>query len=878
MNWAIVIIVSFLYLVLLFILAFWAEKKAESRSLINSPYVYALSLAVYCTAWTFYGSVGRAATSGVDFLLIYVGPTIAAPLWWFILRKIIRIAKVQNISNIADLIATRYGKSISLGVLVTLFSVLGVVPYIALQLKAISESFAIILDEHTTQPIQSASLMAYAFYIVIVLGIFTVLFGTRQLDLNRKNEGIVFAIAFESIFKLIAFLVAGIFVTFFMFDGFSDIFRRANEQEILSHLLKIDTSHLHKPLEWFLVSASSMFAVMFLPRQFQMLVAENKDEKHLQKAIWLFPLYLWLINIFVIPIALAGKLSLNTSIDADAYILALPLAQKNFVIALLVYLGGLAAATSMVIVSTMALSLMLTNNLFIPIALRAKLTNYLKDDSWAKWVLYIRRLSIILVLALAYLYLSFITNVSLVSIGLVSFVAVSQFAPSIIGGLYWKEATGRGATLGILLGFIVWGFTLVLPVLVSNGIFSKQILTHGFLGISWLKPHQLFGLDGIEPIAHALFWSLSFNILAYIGFSIFSVQSSQERNQAEFFVDVLKHGDAYENRLVWRGTAHQKDLENLLIRFLDMPRVEKLMEGFEKRSIKNTLNPQEKKAALVRFAERILANAIGSTSARMLVASVVQEEELSKDEVLKIIQESQELKKLNLELKKADNQKNEFISTVTHELRTPLTSIRSLSEILSDNPDLEEEEKQHFLHTVISETERMERLINQVLDLEKFESGKQKLILNKQELNTIILEALEIYRIVIQEKGFYLEVKLFQQEIWVKADRDRLLQVILNFLSNALKFAEKNIWVESFVESGQAHFCVCDDGKGVPPNLEEAIFEKFFQAENQNIRKPKGSGLGLAISKKIIQYHQGLIGVKRSNHTTKFFFTLPTNL
>lgn len=856
-------------------MAYWAERKANSqKSIINSPYIYALSLAVYCTAWTYYGSVGRAAKSGIDFILIYLGPTLSAPLWWFLMRKIIRISKIQNISNIADLIATRYGKNALLGGVVTIFSVFGIVPYISLQLKAISESFAIMIAENPN--IAKPVYIDYAFYITIALALFTIYFGTRQLDLNRKNEGMVFAIAFESLFKLFAFLMAGAYITFFMFGGFGDIFSKAFSQENLQKLLHIDTKNSYKALEWFLIGLSSLFAVMFLPRQFQMLVAENKQEKHLEKAIWLFPLYLFVINIFVMPVALAGKLFFqNANIDADTYILALPLANQQYLIAIITYLGGFAAATSMVIVASLALSLMLTNNFFIPISLYLGFTKSFQDKQWGNWVLYIRRMSIVLVLCLAYIYLHFILDTPLVSIGLVSFVAVSQFAPAIIGGLYWKDATRKGAMVGILVGFGVWAYTLVFPTLIANGIFSEKIFTDGLWGISWLKPYALFGLEGLEPVSHSLFWSLFANIFAYIAVSVYSVQSSQERNQAELFVDVFKYANAYEEAIVWKGIAHKTDLENLLSRFLDTEKVKTLLAEFEQENKgKFFVSEQERNAKLVKYAEKILASAIGSTSARILVASVVQEEEISQDEVLQILKESQEIKKINFELKQADKQKNEFISTVTHELRTPITSIRSLSEILFDNPDLEEEQKQQFLQTVINETERMERLINQVLDLEKFESGKQQLHLYKYNLNEIIQEAIQIYQGVISEKKFKFQVNLASQPLWAEVDKDRILQVVLNFLSNAIKFAQKEIRIESQANGAYNQVAVFDDGKGVPAELREAIFEKFFQAENQTIRKPKGSGLGLAICKKIILYHKGSIGVERKEGLTKFYFNI----
>ena len=299
-----VILFSFLYLGLLFAIAYWAEKNSDSRW-INNPYIYALSLAVYCTAWTYYGSVGRAATNGLDFLTTYIGPILMAPLMWIVLRKIIRICKVQRITTIADFISTRYGKDPLLGGLVTLVCVIGVVPYISIQIKAISVSFSTLMGASVIDN-EASFFNDTAFYIAIFLAIFTILFGARKVDANQKNQGLITAIAFESLFKLAAFLIVGFYVTFVVFNGFGDIFSKASQLPNYDQLLTISTENGYS--NWMWLNILSMMAIMLLPRQFQMGVKENTNERHLQKAMWLFPLYLLLINIFVIPVAMAGNL------------------------------------------------------------------------------------------------------------------------------------------------------------------------------------------------------------------------------------------------------------------------------------------------------------------------------------------------------------------------------------------------------------------------------------------------------------------------------------------------------------------------------------------------------------------------------------------
>src|SRR3989454_12438533 len=373
----VIVIASFAYVGVLFAIAFYGDKRADAgRSIIANPYIYALSLAVYCTTWTFYGSVGRAATSGIGFLPIYLGPTLMAALWWYVMLKIIRISKQNRITSIADFIASRYGKSQMLGGLVTIIAVVGIIPYIALQLKAISGTFLIMLQypDVAMPDKQGAPLFLgdNTFYIAMLLAAFTILFGTRHLDATERHEGLVAAIAFESLVKLLAFIAVGMFVTFWLYDGFADIFSRAGHTPQLSALLTFGGKS-GSYATWASLTFLSLAAIMFLPRQFQVTVVENVDERHLTKAIWLFPLYLLAINVFVLPITFGGLLHFpNGAVDADTFVLTLPIAERQPWLALFAFLGGLSAATGMGIVETIALSPMGGNDLVRPGLLRPR--------------------------------------------------------------------------------------------------------------------------------------------------------------------------------------------------------------------------------------------------------------------------------------------------------------------------------------------------------------------------------------------------------------------------------------------------------------------------------------------------------------------------
>src|SRR5881396_2892989 len=557
----IIVSTSFAYLGLLFAIAYYADKRADAgRSVIASPYIYSLSLAVYATAWTFYGSVGRAASDGVGFLPIYIGPTLMIALWWVVMRKILRISKENRITSLADFIASRYGKSALLGGVVTVIAVIGILPYISLQLKAVSNSFTIVLQyPDIVMPAKLGAmplLQDTALWVALILALFTIAFGTRHLDAAEHHEGMVAAIAFESLVKLLAFLAVGVFVTFGIYNGFGDIFGHAAAVPELMPMLAPLGGVAGDYSNWVWLTILSMLAIMFLPRQFQVAVIENKDERHLNKAIWLFPVYMLAINIFVLPIAFGGRMHFPAgSVDTDTYVLTIPMAEKQELLALLVFIGGLSAATGMVIVETIALSTMVCNDLVMPVLLRMRSLRLNEQPDLTRLLLGIRRGAIVLILLLGYLYFKLAGEAyALVSIGLISFAAVAQFAPVVLGGIFWKGGTRRGALCALVAGFAVWFYTLLLPALARSGWMPIGLLEQGPWGVALLKPLALFGLAGLDQITHAMIWSMLANIGAYVGVSLTATPSVDEHRQASLFVDVFKAGEGGGARF-WRGTA-----------------------------------------------------------------------------------------------------------------------------------------------------------------------------------------------------------------------------------------------------------------------------------------------------------------------------------
>ena len=627
--WVIAVTAS-AYLGLLFAIAYYGDRAAAAgRSLIANPYVYSLSLAVYATAWTFYGSVGRAASSGIGFLPIYLGPTVMAALWWIVLRKIIRIAKDNRLTSLADFISSRYDKSAALAGLVTVIALVGVTPYISLQLKAISTSFDVLRGYPailaTAQPAASSILDDTAFYVALILAAFTIVFGTRHLDAAERHEGMVAAIAFESLVKLLAFLAVGVFVTYGLYDGFADLFARAAQAPEIAAVFTIgggSTDVYHSWASLFSLAFLSMLAIMFLPRQFQVAVVENVDEAHLNKAIWLFPLYLLLFNIFVLPIAFGGQLHFAGAADPDTFVLILPLSEQQRALALLVFLGGFSAATGMVIVETIALSIMACNDLVMPILLRIKALHLAEREDLSGLLLAIRRGTIVLELLLGYAYYRLAGEAyALVSIGLISFAAVAQFAPALLGGIYWKGGTRAGALAGLGGGFLVWAYTLVLPAFARSGWLPMELLEQGPFGIELLRPQSLFGLGDLDEITHAMLWSMFANVGAYLAVSVLSDQSELERTQATLFVDVFKHDRGAER--AWRVSGSLADLHALLARFLGADKARQTLTAYARRN--HELDwPREIDAQLARYVEEQLAGVIGAASARVMLASVVE--------------------------------------------------------------------------------------------------------------------------------------------------------------------------------------------------------------------------------------------------------------
>ena len=867
MSPTLVIAASLGYLLALFGVAAWADRRAEQgRSVIGNAWVYAASMGVYCTAWTYYGSVGRAASSGIWFLPIYLGPTLAMVLAWPVLRKMIRIARAYRITSIADFIASRYGKSRLLAGGVTLIALVGVVPYVALQLKAVSSGFRV-LTGHVEKDLPVALITA------LVLAAFTIVFGTRRIDptagqeRQERHEGLVAAIAAESVVKLLAFLAVGAFVTWGLFSGPGDLFGRAMAVPDIARVLRPDAAQPFAYAQWFALMLLAMFSVILLPRQWQVMVVENVDEQHVRRAAWAFPAYLLLINLFVLPIAFGGLLWFGVGgggggANPETFVLTLPLQAGGTWgpwLALLAFIGGLSAATGMVIVEATAVSTMVCNDLVLPGLLRLPA---LQTRDLTAVLLFIRRAVIVALLLLGWLYFRIAGEAyALVSIGLISFAAVAQFAPALLGGLYWKGGTRNGALAGLLAGAGLWVWTLLLPSIAKSGWMDASFLAQGPWGWTLLRPEALLGLSGLDSLTHAMFWSLLANAGLYVVVSLAWPPRAAEAGQALLFVDMSVDVDAGASpeRVFWRGRARVADLVALLGRFLGPQRAQALMAtqpGFD---------AVQADPKLVHFAETQLAGAIGSASARVMVARVVEEDALNLDDVLRIVEEASGLRQMNEQLQSLDRLKDDFMSSVTHELRTPLTSIRALTELMRDDPEMDTAQRQQFLGLVVAESERLSRLVNQVLDLAKIESGSAEWLSADVDVTALLQQAALTTAELFRERGAVLALSLPPLPLpTLRSDPDRLLQVLLNLLSNAAKFVPQGSGrVDLRLRSSEKVLTieVQDNGPGIPAAQQTLVFEKFRQGGSPSHR-PQGTGLGLPISRRIVEHFGGRLWLR----------------
>ncbi|WP_424944134.1 ATP-binding protein [Aliiroseovarius crassostreae] len=898
MSFNILVLVCLLYVIFLFVVAFGADKRARSggASWLRNPLVYTLSLSVYCTAWTFYGAVGYAARSGLEYVTIYLGPTLVMIGWWGLLRKLVRIGRAQRVTSIADLISSRYGKSNVLGVLVTLLAVVGTTPYIALQLQSVTLSFAVFAEQggrdwaggDWTRGLQPVDLSATALWVAIGLALFTVLFGTRNLDANERHNGVVTAIAVEAIVKLVALLAVGAFVIWGVAGGVGGIAAMISDSKISTWTID--------PGRWTGLTFLSAAAFLTLPRMFQVLVVENVDEGQLATASWAFPAYLLLMSLFVVPIAAAGLSVLPDTANPDLFVLTLPLHYEQQGLAMLSFLGGFSSATSMVIVASIALSTMVSNHIVMPIWLSVRRGSEATVSGDVRHlVLSARRLSIGAVLLLGYFYYQFSGGgEALAAIGLISFVGVSQVLPALLGGILWRGASRRGAAAGLIVGFVVWAYTLFLPSFGDAGIMSARMLVDGPWQIEWLRPRALFGLGGMDPVVHAFFWSMLLNSLAFVLVSMTSFPSPLERLQGAQFVNVFEHSAGAPS---WaRGGAEAEDLLIMAQRIMGPDEAQSLFRKQAAAQGKEGFLPDTTPDFIARL-ERELSGSVGAATAHAMVGQIVGGASVSVGDLMAVADETQQmleyssqleikqseltttarrLSEVNEKLTQLSIQKDAFLSQISHELRTPMTSIRAFSEILREG-GLDEAGQEKYADIIHGEAVRLTRLLDDLLDLSVLENGQVQLNPQRESLARVLDRAVAATNSLASEQ-FSIRRVPESEKIMLHTDTDRLAQVFINLIANAAKYcdaAKPDLNIRVSVKSDMLRVDFVDNGSGVPEESQAMIFEKFYRLSDQ--KAAGGAGLGLAICREIMDKLGGSLSYLPGQGGGAFRVALPRN-
>ena len=880
------IAVALSYVVFLFAVAFFAERHAArgQDGWLRSPMIYTLSLSIYCTAWTFYGAVGFAARSGFEFVTIYIGPTLVMIGWWWVLRRLVRIGQTQRITSIADLISSRFGKSTQLGMIVTLMAVVAATPYIALQLQSVTLSFAVFANRDG-QGWDGADLNATAIWVAVGLAIFTVLFGTRNLDSNERHHGIVMAIAVEAVVKLVALLAVGVFVVWGIAGGPTAM------------LAQIETSPLSQWDQsggrWVTLIFLSAAAFLCLPRMFQVLVVENADERHLHIASWAFPTYLMLMSLFVLPIAVVGLGVLPATSNPDLFVLTLPLSQGRDGLATLSFLGGFSSATSMVIVSTIALATMVSNHIVAPIWLNAGGSEGATRSGDVRRVIVVaRRLSIAGILALGYLYYRLSGGgAALAAIGLISFSGSVQVLPVLIGGIFWRGATRVGAALGLTTGFGIWIWTLFLPSLGADAALSINVMEQGPFGIGWLRPQALFGIEGMDPLVHGIFWSILLNTFMFFVGSVSSFPRPLERLQGAQIVDVFAHSTP--SRTWTRGTADAEDLLIMSQRILGSTQAQAHFQAEAVAQGKEGYLPDVTSEFVAKL-ERELAGSVGAATAHAMIGQLTQGTNVSVQDLIAVADEAAQIMEYSsqLEAKSAEQertaralrdanaklteisvQKDAFLSQISHELRTPMTSIRSFSEILRDT-DMSPNEKEKFAGIIHDEALRLTRLLDDLLDLSVLENGQVTLHESTGALSDLIDRA--IAAAGLPKNALTISRRSMNETAVLSTDLDRLAQVFINLITNAAKYCDADKPTLKIVVSDTAKgrfIDFIDNGSGIPRAKQTVVFEKFSRLTDQS--KAGGAGLGLAICREIMNRLGGDITYLPGQGGSAFRVTLP---
>ncbi len=864
------------YFIALFFVAIYVERQYKrGTNLTNNALVYVLSLAIYATAWTFYGNVGLATSSSYAFLGIYTGPTLAMLFAWPIIRKLVRIRDEYGIASISGLLSSRYNRSYGVGVIATLVALIGVTPYFSLQFKAIFSSFSFIVSGGTQY--DSAIIRLTTVGMIIL---FTIVFGFRKLEQTERHPGMVIVVAIQSVIKLAAFLAAGVFATYYLFNGFGDIFAQIKQHASLSAAVSAGAPSYSLFISYIIVG---IFAFFLLPRDFHLAVTENSDERHIRASAWGVPVYMMLITLFVFPIAMAGILKGYDINLADTFILLVSALSGHAWLTVLVFIGGISAAFSMIMVETVAITTMVANNLALPLVDRVQLFGFLR-----KHLLPLRWGIAVLILLMGYGF-ELLTGSSyvLVKIGIISFAAVLQFAPAVIGGLYWEKGNTAGAAMGLIGGSAVWAYTSLTPALIRSGWMPYSLLTDGPFGIRALRPEHLFGITGIDPLASTIIFTLLINGGLYIVGSLAFKQSEDEQRFAYNFVHIMR-GARFLPRDVSQKEYINVDKKRVAVNaifahYLNAVEAKQQTEECMQKAglASKQLMSVNALIELSNIVENALAGYVGAPAARDALSA---EHLFAPDEAAQIagiyatiadelkITPEQFIEQLSQQRMLAQSKSN-FMAIASHEMRTPLTIIRGNAELLLQfiKPTEENKDTIKFLEGIKQNSVRLLDILHDFIDVMHYEESKTELKKEPFDLAMLVRDVISDMQSVASEKHLSLQYATSTAATTMAiGDQTKMREVIVNLVANAIHYTEQGgitITAGNIDVSGRRFVTifVSDTGVGILPENQSLLFQKFSTVQKTFLRtREYGSGLGLYISRLLMESMGGFIKLEQS--------------